>query len=347
MSSTPRLNRFLFTVFILLSLCVGSAALIWEPVRSLSYAPLRDALLPNFYLNPQAGRPVTLIVAAPPALEKWIRDSSVEFSRLNPLVTVNLTVMRGAEANSRLTAMTGLPDIWIAESDWTRIAAGGIPFEEAGTVVAQDTFIWAASAGSPQDIPSGITWKSLAQVAAANPQFQLAVPPEGSVEGMGACLSAAAEYFQQSSLTASQINDPAFRRWLAGLMQAVPDRSRNPFDQMASRPPQADAAFLLLSDSRRLPVSAFILQVPAYRAVLNFSLFIRSNWREIEDWEADLQRAAAQNYRSYLLSGGPQGDLADQFLERPDVVFDNPVRPADENAVFALQFCWGKQGGNT
>ncbi len=347
MSSTPRLNRFLFAVFILLTLCVGSAALVWQPVREVSYAPLRDALLPNFYLNPQAGRPVTLIVAAPPALEEWIRDSAVEFSRLNPLVTVDLTVMRGAEANTRLTAMTGLPDVWIAESDWARSAAGGIPFETTGTVVAQDTFIWAASAGSPQNVLSGLNWKSLAQVAATDSQFRLAVPPTGSVEGMGACLSAAAEFFQQPTLTAAQINDPAFKRWLAGLMQAVPDRTKNPFDQMTSRPPQADAAFLPLSDSRRLNPSAFLLRVPQYRAVLNYTFYIRSNWREIEDWEAALQRAAAENFRSYLLGGGMQGKLAGQYLERPDAAFDNPVRPADENAVYALQFCWGTQGGNT
>ncbi|MGB7536971.1 MAG: hypothetical protein WBM17_00385 [Anaerolineales bacterium] len=347
MSSTPRLNRFLFTAFILLSLCVGSAALVWEPVRVVSYAPLRDALLPNFYLNPQAGKPVTLILAAPPALEDWIRDASVEFSRLNPLVTVNLTILRGAEASTRLTAMTGLPDIWIAESDWARIAAGGIPFEPSGTVVAQDTFIWAASAGAPQNVLTGLNWKSLAQVAATDSQFRLAVPPEGSVEGMGACLSAAAEFFQQSTLTAEQINDPAFKHWLAGLLQAVSDRTKNPYDQMTSRPPQAEAAFLPLSDSRRLNASAFILQVPAYRAVLNYTFFIRSNWREIENWEADLQQAAAKNFLSYLLRGGPQGNLADQYLERPDAVFENPVRPADENAVYALQFCWGNQGGNT
>jgi hypothetical protein len=339
MSSPPRLNRFLFIAFVLLSLCVGSAALIWQPVREVAYAPLRDALLPNFYLNPQAGKPVTLVVVVPPALEDWIHDSSMEFTKFNPLVTVTVSVMRGAESSTRLTAMTGLPDIWIAESDWARIAAGGIPFETAGTVVAQDTFIWAASSGSPQEILSGLNWQSLARIADTDPQFRLAVPPERSIEGMGACLSAAAEFFQQTSLTAAQINDPAFKSWLAGLMDAVPDRSRNPFDQMASRPPQADAAFLPLSDSRRLDSSTFVFQVPAYRAVLNYTFFIRSNWREIEDWEADLQRAAAESFRSYLLSGGMQGKLAEHFLERPEVVFENPVRPADENAVYALQFC--------
>jgi hypothetical protein len=340
MSTTPRLNRVLFAAFILLTLCVGSAALVWQPVREIAYAPLRDAILPNFYLNPQAGKAITLIVAVPPALSDWVRASSTDFMRLNPLVSVNVMVLRGAEAHTQLNAITGLPDVWIAESDWARTAAGGIPFDTEGAVVAQDTFIWAASAGSSVDVLSNLNWDAFARLADSDSQFRLAVPPVGSIEGMGACLSAAGEFFQQSSPTASQLNDPEFKNWLAGLMDAVPDWSRNPYDQMASRPPQADAAFLPLSDSRRLDSAVFFLQVPAYRAVLNYTYFIRSNWREIEDWEADLQRAAAENFKAYLLGGGPQGDLAGLFLERPETVFENPVRPADENAVNALQFCW-------
>lgn len=346
MSSTPRLNRFLFAAFILLSLCVGIAALIWPQVRSLAYAPLRDTILPNFYLNPQAGKAITLLVAVPPALEDWVKDSLEDFSKQNPRITVEVIVVRGVEANRRLNVMTGAPDIWIAESDWTRTSAGGIPFESAGTVVAQDSFIWAAPKSSPSEIVSGLNWTSLARIAGSDPQFRLAVPPEGSVEGMGACLSAAAEFFQQPTLTADQINDKAFQRWLAGLMDAAPDLSRNPFDQMASRPPQAEAAFLPFSDGRRLDGTAFFLQAPQFSAVLNFSFYIRSSWREIQSWEADLQRQAAENFRSYLLSSGMQSVLEAHSLVGPGAVIDNPARPADENAVYALQFCWSHQGGN-
>ncbi len=346
MTSTPRLNRFLFAAFILLSLCVGSAALIWPQVRSLAYAPLRDTLLPNFYLNPQAGKSISLLVAVPPALEAWVKDSLEDFTKQNPLISVEVTVVRGVDANRRLNVMTGVPDIWIAESDWTRTAAGGIPFELAGAVVAQDSFVWAAPTSSPQNIVSNLNWQSLAQVANSDPQFHLAVPPEGSVEGMGACLSAAAEFFQQPTLTADQINNKAFQRWLAGLMDAVPDLTRNPFDQMTSRPPQADAAFLPFSDGRRLDGSVFFLKTPQFSAVLNFSLYIRSGWREIQDWEAGLQRQAAEKFRSYLLSSGMQSGLEAHSLEMPGAVVDNPAHPADESAVYALQFCWSHQGGN-
>ncbi|MBN1438106.1 MAG: substrate-binding domain-containing protein [Anaerolineales bacterium] len=346
MNSTPRLNRFLFVAFIFLSFCVGSAALFSPQVRSLSYAPLRDSLFPNFYLNPQAGKPVTLLVAVPSALENWVKDSTADFSSQNPLITVELTVVRGVDAGRRLNVMTGIPDVWIAESDWTRTAAGGIPFETEGWVVAQDSFVWTVWSGSRADALSQLDWGSISRLAASDPQFRLAVPPEGSVEGMGGCLSAAAEYFQQSVLTADQINDASFQRWKSELLESVPDLKRNPFDQLTSRPPQADAAFLPLSDGRRLDGSAFLLQAPQSAAVLNFTFYIRSSWLEIEDWEAELQRQAAEKFRAHLLSGGVQGGLAAHGLSGPGADFPNPVRPADEHAVYALQFCWSRQGGN-
>jgi len=105
-------------------------------------------------------------------------------------------------------------------------------------------------------------------------------------------------------------------------------------------------AFLPGSDGRRLVGSGFTYQVPRYTPVLNFSLYIRSSWREIPDEEAVLQRKAAEQLRSFLLTGTPQGRLAKYFLERSDTVFENPVRPADENTVYAMQFCWHREGGN-
>jgi hypothetical protein len=347
MSSTPRLNRFLFYAFLLFSLTVGTAALIWPQVRGVSYAPLRDALLPNFYINPQAGKAVTLNVAVPPALEGWIRDASADFAKQNPRITVNLIVLRGADAGRRLNGLTGVPDVWIGESDWARVAAGGIPFATAGTTVAQDPFVWVAPAAGRQDVLQGLNWTSLAQIAGRDPQFRLAVPPAGSMEGMGACLSAAANYFQTPSITAGQINDAAFQRQLAGLMDAVPDLSRNPYDQMATRPPQADAAFLPLSDGRRLDGAQFLTQSPQFSAVLNFPYFIRSEWREVADWEGALQLQAAETFRTYLLSAAVQGRLASHRLERAAEAIGSQARPADDNAVFALQFCWRAQGGNS
>jgi hypothetical protein len=339
MTSAPRLNRFLFLLFTVLCLGVGTGALIWPSVRSASYAPLRDVLLPDFYLNPQARQSVHLIVAVPPALTEWVASSAQEFIKQNPLISVDVTPLRGEDASQRLTAMTGSPDVWIAESDWNRIAAGGIPFEATGTVVAQDFFTWAAPVNGRSNIPSKLSWLTLAQAAAADPQFRLGVPPAGSIQGMGACLSAAGEYFQTNSVTADQINDGAFRLWRTGLFEAVPDLTRNPMDQITSRPPQVDAAFLMWSDRHSMNEKEFIFQA-AKPVVLNYSLYIRSSWKDISAETAGLRRAAAQKFLGLLTGSKAQGTLTVYGLSDAKADLSDRVRPADENAVYAMQFCW-------
>lgn len=132
MTSTPRLNRLLFLLFTLLCLLVGVAALIWPSVRSASYAPLRDVLLPDFYLNPQARQSVHLIVAVPPVLTDWVKNSAQEFSKQNPLISVEVVPLKGAEANQRLTAMTGSPDVWIANRIGIGSPPAGSPSKQRG-----------------------------------------------------------------------------------------------------------------------------------------------------------------------------------------------------------------------
>jgi hypothetical protein len=176
-------------------------------------------------------------------------------------------------------------------------------------------------------------------LAATDTQFRLGVPPSGSIQGMGACLSAAGEYFNTESVTAGQINDAAFRKWLAGLFEAVPDLTRNPLDQITSRPPQVDAAFLMWSDRHSMNVNDFVFQA-AQPVVLNYSLYLRSTWKDITAEEAGLKRAAAAKFLALLTASKAQGDLANYGLTGAKADMDIRVRPADENAVYALQFCW-------
>ncbi len=339
MSSTPPLNRILFGFYVVLTLAVGLAALIWPSVRSWTYAPLRDALLPDFFLPTRAGQPVKLVVAAPTTLEGWVKASAAEFTQQNALIQIEVTPLRGLDANRRLNTLTGQPDVWIAEADFARLAAGGVPYETQGTPLAQDTFIWVA-ASSQTALAANLGWRTVAETANSNPQFRIAMPPLNSVEGMAACLLAAADYYAQDKVTPAQINDAAFRTWLKALLQAAPDLSRNPRDQLASRPPQADAGLILNSDWGQLNQGGFIHQMPAYNVAFNYPYYIRSNWQNVPSDEADAHRAAAEKFRAFLLSAGPQSRLNSSGLQRPDTRLTVPLLTIDEATIRALQFCW-------
>lgn len=338
MTNTPILNRILFGFYALLTLAVGLAALIWPGFRGLAYAPLRDTLFPNAYLPTQASQPVTLSIAVSPALEGWVKASAAEFTRQNPFVQVEVAQMRGLDANRRLNTLSGQADVWIAEADFARTVAGGIPYETQGTSVAQDSFQWVA-VKSRAELAGSLSWRSVARLADGNPQFKIAMPPVNSLEGLAACWIAAAEYHQTGAVTAAQITDPAFRAWLAALLQAAPDRNRSPRDQLATRPPQAEAGLILNSDWNQLAQSSFNSQPPSFNVIFNYPYYVRTNWPNLQPDEISAHQDAAARFKAYLL-GGAQDKLAGFGLGRANSPSNSQLAAPDEGLLRALQFCW-------
>jgi hypothetical protein len=339
MTNTPRINRFLFVLYVLLTVGVLVAALIWPQVRAMAYAPLRDLLFPAFYLPTSAGIEAKITVAAPSTLEGWVREAAADFNHQNTLIEVSVIGLRGAEAGRRLNAsVTDLPDVWIAEAGFVRTSVGGVPYETGGPSVARDGLAWVAVASS--DIGGDLSWRSVGDTARSDIQFRVAVPPVGSVEGMAACASAAAEYHQQASLTADLLNDAAFRQWLDELLAAAPNRSRHPRDQLASRPPEVDAGLILGSDWHQLTKESFIYQPPDYNVVFDFPYLVRTNWYELSEDEANARRIAAEKFGDFLLGAGPQGKLVNYGLERAGTEPSGQIVSFDDPAVRALQACW-------
>jgi hypothetical protein len=339
MTNTPSLNRLLFGLYVLVTLLVGVAALIWPGFRTVAYAPLRDILFPNVFLPTQASMPVTLSVAVPPALESWVKASAVDFNQQNPFVQVEVTQLRGLDANRRLNTLSGQADVWIAEADFARAVAGGIPYEAQGTPVAQDGFLWVA-VKTRAELAGNLNWISVAQVAGNNPQFRIAMPPANTVEGMAACWLAAAEYHQTGTVTAAQITDPAFKKWLAALLLAAPDRNRSPRDQLSTRPPQADAGLILNSDWSQLAQNSFNAQPPSNSVVFNYPYYVRTNWPNLQPDEISAHQDAAAKFKAYLLSSGPQSKLTGYGLTPVATPFINLFPATDEAMIRALQFCW-------
>jgi hypothetical protein len=340
MTNIPRINRFLFVLYILLTVGVLVAALIWPGVRAVAYAPLRDLLLPAFYLPTSAGIQARITVAAPPTLETWVREAAADFNRQNALIEVSVVGLHGVEAGRRLNAsVTDLPDVWIAEADFVRTGVGGVPYETGGPSVAQDGLAWVVVA-SKRDQVGDLTWQAVSDAARNDMQFRIAVPPTGSVEGMAACMSASAAYHQQANLTADLVNDAAFRQWLDELLTAAPNRSRSPRDQLGSRPPEVDVGLILGSDWHQLPQEAFVYQPPRYNVMFNYPYLVRSNWHELPEDEADARRIAAQKFSAFLLGAGPQSKLVNYGLERAGAPPSGQIVSVDDQAVRALQACW-------
>jgi ABC-type Fe3+ transport system substrate-binding protein len=71
---TPRINWILIIVFALASALLFSAALVSPPVRSITYAPLRDIILP-------APKPILLEVLYSTEKEAWLEEVLVQWQR--------------------------------------------------------------------------------------------------------------------------------------------------------------------------------------------------------------------------------------------------------------------------
>lgn len=339
MTNTPLRNRLLFGFYVTLTLFVGLAALIWPGFRTLAYAPVRDLFFPNVFLPTRASTPVTLSVAAPPALEAWVKAGAAEFTRQNPFVQVEVTQLRGLDANRRLNTLSGQADVWIAEVDFARVAAGAIPYQAQGAPLAQDVFLWVA-VKSRSELAGNLGWQTVARAAQSNPQFRVAMPPANSLEGLAACWLAAADYHQSSAPSAAQVADPAFKQWLAALLLAAPDRSRSPRDQLSTRPPQADAGLILSSDWNQLSPEAFNSQPPALNVVFNYPYYIRNNWPNLQPDEITAHQQAAASFQAYLLGAESQARLADYGLQRASAPMQNQLPALEDAMIRALQVCW-------
>ena len=337
MSLTPPVNRVLLYLYLAIVLVIGSAALIWPSVRSFSYAPVRDILFPNLFLPTTAGMPVKLVVAAPPALEDWLKTSASEFSKQNSLIQVDVTPLRGMDADRRLTNLSAQPDIWIAEASFVRALAGSIPYQTGGPSLAQDSFLWVASKN--QNL-SNLDWAAVAKAAAANPQFRVALPPLNSIEGMAACWSAVASFHQQQDPGADQVSDAAFHKWLTELVLAAPDRNKAAIDQLATRPPQVDAGLIQNRDIDQLTAGQFSTAAPQYNLAFDYPLNIRSNWQNLQPDEAAARQSAAEKYRDYLLSSAAQTRLSSYHLQPAKSQAAGHKPSLDDAAVRALRFCW-------
>jgi Ca-activated chloride channel family protein len=117
---TPRVNWILFILFALATIGVFAAALLSPPFREISYAPVREMILP-----PPA--PVVLSVLYSTEKEAWLNEVILDFEKTNPSidghpVKVELEKMGSWEINAAVLDGTRQPDI-VSPASSLQIAA--------------------------------------------------------------------------------------------------------------------------------------------------------------------------------------------------------------------------------
>lgn len=266
-----------------------------------------------FTLPTRGGVNVSIEVAVTPALELWAREASVDFNARNSQIKVNVVSLKGLYASQQLDLGKGaaLPDAWIAEADFVRQMAHGVPYDSAGESVAKTGLIWLGVTGRPTSLAYP-DWQTVHAASVENYQFRVAIPsPKNSVEGLAAYLSAAASFYNRPTLSVNDLNRDFFA-WMEEILVAVPNKTGDPLNQLTSTPPSVDAGIVLENDLSQVDLSRFVQQSPGYNVVFNFPYLIR---RGASDAQAADREKAAEIFRDFLLSAEQQNRLAvDGFM---------------------------------
>jgi ABC-type molybdate transport system substrate-binding protein len=117
---TPKINWFLFILFSVATIGVLIAAMISPPIRSIAYAPLREAVLPP-------PEPVVVSVLYSTEKEAWLNEVIVDFEKTNPSIEghpikIELEKMGSWEINAAVIDGTRKPVI-VSPASSLQIAA--------------------------------------------------------------------------------------------------------------------------------------------------------------------------------------------------------------------------------
>lgn len=277
-----------------------------------------------YTLPTRGGVSIDLTVAVAPELERWARDAANDFNTRNSQIAVQIVALKGIDASQQLdlSRADALPAVWIAEADFVRQMARGVPYDDTGASVAQDGLIWLAVA-QRTGLQGNLDWETVHTAAvdaaqwqvfgAGDARFDAALPsPKNSVAGLAAFLSAAASYHHQPALSPDMVADSGFLRWVNEILDAVPDKNGSPLNQLTRKPPSVDVGMILQSQLTDVNRSQFIEQVPQYPVVFTFPYLIR---RGDADPRAADREKAAEIFRDFLLSADWQNRLPSYGLQ--------------------------------
>lgn len=307
----------------------------------------------NYFVEQQPAQEFS--IAVDPLAEDWAREAATAFNQASPLingqrVSINVTTIDdydvwrenpgwnpadhpigwlAASSASLDYISTSLPfEVVTASTARTPLVWGG--FSERVTVLTQDgerPFAWDAV----QQTVAAIRWSEL---GAQGGNINMAIDNvNSSMAGLGALLTAFANYGGNSMPDAALLRDDAFMTWYTPIVESLLNSQRiggSPAEAMATRgSTQADFALLpeveWLKSAQALREAGFNFSYPAYQFMLDFPL---SAWQDAQT--TDLQRGTVAAFGEFLLREDMQA-----------LAVSHGLRPAnaepDESATLFVQ----------
>jgi hypothetical protein len=280
--------------------------------------------------------PLEITVAVDPLAEDWVQAAAQAYNGSNPLiangttrvqvkivVADDLDVWRGNPAwNS-----SNHPEAWIASSSISiDYLPPNLPFRTLHGSLARTPLVWGGFANRVTWITDSGTrpfdWASVQEIAVAQSWANVGVTndpsyvnmaiiwPSSSMAGVGALMTAAADYSQTTALSTDVTGDSSFVAWFSPINDSLQNSQRiggNPAETMASRGSSA-ADFALLPELQWLLTvdnltknGDFAFSYPAYQFFLDFPM---ARWEDSQ--MTDNQLAAVASFGEFLAAESGQ-----------------------------------------
>lgn len=295
----------------------------------------------NYFFQNQPAQSFTLAVN--PLAEDWLRDAAVRFNDSTPIVGTTRVAIT-------ITTVDDY-DVWNGNTGWgprdhpigwlpSSSAALGyipqsLPFELETASTARTPLVWGGFADRVEVITQAgqrpFDWEAVQQTTAALRWSELGVSGgninmailnvESATGGLGALLTAFADYADMTTPDPALINDAAFMEWYQPLVDSLLNSQRistggDPAATMAARG-NTFADFALLPEVQwlgsldTLSEAGFTFNYPSYQFVLDFPLVL---WQDAQT--TDLERGTVAAFGDFLLRDSAQ-DLAVSYGLRP------------------------------
>ncbi len=191
--------------------------------------------------------PIEITVAVDPLIEEWARASVSQFNEQGVVVGagrrvhVNLSIIPDVDVWAEISPWNGAshPDAWLPSSNasLTYAEERALPFVTVSPSLAKTVLIWAGFSERVNILTDSETaplnW-SLVQGAAEEESwqalggqaswqfFKLAFnQPSDALTGIGAVLTAAAEFSDTATPSGAQLTSSEFRQWMRPVFEAV------------------------------------------------------------------------------------------------------------------------------